>query len=546
MRRRPVIKATAASTTAGAAIAIAAGVLFGVGSAQGNPVKKLADDGQRPSVAVSQFDDSAYATWLNPKTNEPAFCLLEFSGCKTLTVLKGAPATDSADPPFVFAPQTAGSRPFVVESRSLQAFKLYLWSPLNSPTPADLGFGRASYDAALGLEGLNGNPKQGAVHAIGMDANDPARGWVHKGFPFAGTEADALADGLSLDTDHLANASIAVLRDAKTGDDARPVAVFDNNAETFFAVGRHPGDGLSPAGFRHWNTAGEWNPERKLVDGGSAKLAKAPSFSFVSTSRFFGRMVYADEANRPTVATFDVNGLILKPKVLGSYSTLSFGGGGADIQHAIVFGGDRRTYVVWVASNVFGPDSLLMSYGGKGLDDDFSAPVEIAQGEGIRNISLSVGKSRGFVTWSPSFTGSEGSPVYSTYFSGPGATAGSGSAAVSAARRKPYASKPAVKANAKVGKKGFATVLARNGCATRGRGYRVRVLVGTQRGTKKPRLSRVAVTLAGKTLTDRRGPFSVKLSTRRLKRGQSAAVRVKLLRGRTTVKTLKYRLRICG
>jgi len=124
-----------------------------------------------------------------------------------------------------------------------------------------------------------------------------------------------------------------------------------------------------------------------------------------------------------------------------------------------------------------------------------------------------------------------------------GKKAGAGAAQTASAR--PFASKPAVKANAAVGKAGFATVLARNGCATRGRAYKVRVLVGGERGTKRPRVTRVAVTVAGHTRVDGRGPFTVKLSTKKLRRGRAAGVRVRLLKGRRTVKTLKYRLQTC-
>ena len=104
-----------------------------------------------------------------------------------------------------------------------------------------------------------------------------------------------------------------------------------------------------------------------------------------------------------------------------------------------------------------------------------------------------------------------------------GKKAGAGAAQTASAR--PFASKPAVKANAAVGKAGFATVLARNGCATRGRAYKVRVLVGGERGTKRPRVTRVAVTVAGHTRVDGRGPFTVKLSTKKLRRGRTVTKR---------------------
>jgi len=57
-------------------------------------------------------------------------------------------------------------------------------------------------------------------------------------------------------------------------------------------------------------------------------------------------------------------------------------------------------------------------------------------------------------------------------FTTPGKKAGSAQTRAGAARTasaRPFASAPAVKANAAVGKTGFATVLARNGCVTRGR-----------------------------------------------------------------------------
>ncbi len=78
----------------------------------------------------------------------------------------------------------------------------------------------------------------------------------------------------------------------------------------------------------------------------------------------------------------------------------------------------------------------------------------------------------GAVAWSKKFIGSEASPVLYLSFTTPVKKAGSAQTGAGAARTasaRPFASKPAVKANAAVGKAGFATVLARNGCVPRGR-----------------------------------------------------------------------------
>lgn len=548
---RPVLPTTILRKAGAVAAIVGAMLSLAAASAAGAEVVQLNHDGQRPSVAISPVDDAAYVTWLNPGAGDPFYCKLgKDETCDTLIRLRGTAFNLSVDSPFIFAPQLPGAPVYVVQSRSEGTDTLYGWAPKNSLSPFEIGKGAITRDAAMGREGLNGNPLLPTVHGIGDDAENPSRGWVQKGFPLGGTPADALADGLSLDRGHLANTSIATLRDAKTGADQRPVAVFDNNAEIFYAVGKHPGDGGPPTAFRHWNTAVEWNAERKLVNGGSAVLAKSPAYSAGSAGAFFARMVYADDEGRPTVATFGVNGLLGKPKVLGEYATGAFGITGDGIEHAIAMGRDRRTYVVWVANDFFGPDSLMLSVlSESNFGNSYSPPkVEIARGENIRNIAMAVGKNRGVVTWSKEFIGEQSSPVYATTLATtiPKIPTADSGAARAAARKSPYASAPAVKANAAVGKAGFATVLARNGCVTRGRAYKVRVLVGGPRGTKKPKVSRVAVTLSGKTRIDRRGPFSATLSTRKLRRGRTAKVGVRLLNGRKTVKRLRYRLRACA
>lgn len=454
---------------AGVAAAIVGAMLSLAGAAQADGVYQLNHDGQRPSVAISPVDDTAYVTWLNPGAGDPFYCRIGKSeACDPITRLVGTRQNLSVDPPFVFAPQLAGDPAYVVQSRSENTDTLYGWAPKSSAGAFEIGKGAITWDAVMGREGLNGNPLLPTVHGIGTDATKPNAGWVQKGFPLGGTPADAQADGLSLDTGHLANTSIATLRDAKTGADQRPVAVFDNNNEIFYAVGKHPGDGGPPTVFRHWNTAVEWNAERKLAKGSSALLAKSPAYSFGSTGAFFARMVYADDEGRPTVATFGVNGLLGKPKVLGEYATGAFGSAGADIQHAIAYGRDGRTYVLWVANNFFGPDSLMLAMLPEGsFGTSYSPKVEIARGENIRNIAMAVGKNRGVVTWSKEFIGEQSAPVYAATLATTIPTADSG-AARAAARKSPYASAPAVKANAAVGKTGFATVLARNGCGAPG------------------------------------------------------------------------------
>ncbi len=145
--------------------------------------------------------------------------------------------------------------------------------------------------------------------------------------------------------------------------------------------------------------------------------------------------MFVDAEGRPAFGTFGVNGLLAEPIVLGEYPTGAFGNSGADIQHAIARGRDGRPYVVWVASNFFGPDSLLLAIGTNGGSGAFSPPVEIAQGEDIRSISMAVGLDRGAVAWSKNFIGSEASPVLYVPFTTPGKKAGSAQTGAGAARR---------------------------------------------------------------------------------------------------------------
>jgi len=533
---------------AGVAITVAAGILVGASGAQAAPIAaKLEEKGQRPFVAVSR-DDNVHVTWQDPVTSDPIYCpIVKFKfSCQTRTRLQGAGATDSASPTYVYAAQaTDGDRVYVVQSRSISSDRLFSWNVTSGAAPVDLGFGSASQDATLSVDGPGNTNPVFSVHAIGTDFTGNREGFIHKGFPYGGDDAEKAADGLVLENQHLANASITTVRDKKTAAfGLRPIAVFDNNVEITYAVGRHPSDGaVNPAFFDHWNTEVEWFPTRQLVQGGSAILSKAPFNT--SSGEFFARVIYADKEDRPVVGQIGGNGLLGKPTVLGEYATNAFGGGGADIQHTIAPGRDSRTYVAWVASNFFGPDSLLLAYSQKAGGGVYSVPFEIARGEDIRNLSMGVGKDRGAIAWSKDFIDVDGSPVFYVPFSTAGGTAGSGSARASASKT-PFASKSAVKANAAVGKTGFATVLARNGCVTRGKVSSVRVLVGGARGTKRPRVSRVAVTVRGRTRVDRKGPFAVKLSARKLRRGSRPRVTVKLLRGRRTVKTLRYRLRVCG
>ena len=407
---------------AGTVLAVAGMFVF-VPTAQA-AVDKLATDGQRPSVAVSPADDSAYVTWANPGAGgDPFYCpLTKFGACGQKVRLKGT-RPEPFEPPYIFAPQTAGDPVYVVQGRTDSTDRLFLWQPKTSNgTPIDLGFGSAARDASMGREGLSGNPLLPTVHALGTDSDRPQRGWIQKGFPVGGTAADRAAEGVQLDLNHLANSSITTIADEVSGVDQRPAAVFDNNQDIFYAVGRHP-RAFNPVGtnFAHWNSAGEWFPTRKLISGRSAQLAKTPAYSVGSTGEFVARMVFADDLGRPAVASFGQNGLLGKPKVLGEYATGAFGNSGEGIQHAIAIGRDSRTYVTWVASNFFGPDSLLLSYSAKGGGTSFSKPVEIATGEQIRNLALAMGQNRGVVAWSDEFGGEASGGVLSVTLATAGA-----------------------------------------------------------------------------------------------------------------------------